>query len=96
MLTTTDAIITESGAVVVDENGVIVEERIDENPLRFWADSYDQVQRTRLAIENRFRAALQERDGTIPPAALDILDNLTATEKLLKKSQWLRKFSLNV
>lgn len=70
-------------------DGVIaVDEDRESNPLRWVADSYDQVQRVRLAMDNRLRAYAQGRDESEiklqGPAAL-VADNLADAEKQLAK-----------
>lgn len=77
-----DAILHAEGVITVDD------EVRESNPLRWVADSYDQVQRVRMAMDNRLRAYAQGRDDSElklqGPAAV-VAENLAATEKQLAK-----------
>lgn len=67
---------------------IIDEEAMEANTLRWLADSYMQVQRTRIGMENRLRAYAQgSDDGNVlqHSTTLEVLTDLEAAEKKLAK-----------
>lgn len=71
------------------DNGGVPEQDYEDNPLRWLADSYMQVQRVRLAMENRLRAYAQGFDpGDVQvqhATTIAVIENLEQAEKLLAK-----------
>jgi len=73
-----------TGEIIDDET----EEVMETNTLRWLADSYMQVQRTRIGMENRLRAYAQGSDGgnvLQHSTTLEVLTDLEAAEKKLAK-----------
>ena len=57
----------------------------NDSELRWLADNYMQIQRTRIAMENRLRSHAQGVDGTEPSAAHLTVAKLIESELLLQK-----------